>query len=282
MLSSVSHRKKTPVIVETAVITKSARRCPLCYHLDGYLEVKNGQIAHLDQDPSNSNEDNLVFMCLSHHSEYDSRTSQHKNFTKDEVKELRSRLYEAIDSCEHHSVKIRNEAANKEVNKVQQLISDSTREETPVSNLLRQAKVIAKEYQDQKLLDWIDKELNGYNNVLAGDLPLYRQFHGDAFGYNSFVGWKPIQFHSDEQKKDYTYATDGRSIPVIETSLKDINKIFILNSADSEQAIRKALSSSGVKVDTIQIRISRFKLHNIISSVRNYIHEWALGLDISN
>jgi hypothetical protein len=221
-------------------------------------------------------------MCLSHHSEYDSRTSQHKNFTKDEVKELRSRLYEAIDSCEHHSVKIRNEAVSKEVNKVQQLISDSTREETPVSNLLRQAKVIAKEYRDQKMLDWIDRELNGYNDVLANDLPLYRKFHGDAYGYNGFIGWHTIQFHSDKQKKSYTYTTTGEPVHRIEESLKNINGIFISNSTDSEQKIRRALSPSGGEVDKIHIRISRVTLYNIISSVRNNIHEWALELDISN
>jgi hypothetical protein len=42
------------------------------------LSEKLGQIAHLDKDPSNAAEDNLAFMCLTHHALYDSKTSQHK------------------------------------------------------------------------------------------------------------------------------------------------------------------------------------------------------------
>jgi hypothetical protein len=94
-------RRKTPSDIETAVLVNSARRCALCFHLLGDLNVKNGQIAHLDKDPSNSAEDNLAFMCLEHHSLFDSRTSQHKNYTLQEVKMARSKLYEAIAQNKH-------------------------------------------------------------------------------------------------------------------------------------------------------------------------------------
>src|SRR5436309_8649920 len=89
-------RKPTPVDIETAVLLKSARRCTLCFHLNGDLDEQIGQIAHLDKDPSNSAEDNLAFMCLEHHTLFDSKTSQHKNYTIQEVKAARSRLHEAI------------------------------------------------------------------------------------------------------------------------------------------------------------------------------------------
>jgi hypothetical protein len=69
--------------------------------LSGDLTEKHGQIAHLDQEPSNCTEDNLAFMCLVHHSLYDSHTSQHKNYTIAEVKVGRVRLYEAIAQQEH-------------------------------------------------------------------------------------------------------------------------------------------------------------------------------------
>jgi hypothetical protein len=60
-----------------------------------------GQIAHLDQDPSNDAEDNLAFLCFEHHSLYDSTTRQHKNYTLAEVKHMRNSLYEAIRNKEH-------------------------------------------------------------------------------------------------------------------------------------------------------------------------------------
>jgi hypothetical protein len=94
-------RKAVPPANETAELTKGARRCMLCFHLDGDLTEKVGQIAHLDQDPSNGLEDNLAWMCMPHHSQYDSKTSQHKNYTIPEVKAYRSKLYEAIARGEH-------------------------------------------------------------------------------------------------------------------------------------------------------------------------------------
>jgi hypothetical protein len=69
--------------------------------LSGDLDEKIGQIAHLDKDPSNYAEDNLAFMCLEHHTLFDSTTSQHKNYTLREVKTARRKLYEAITQRKH-------------------------------------------------------------------------------------------------------------------------------------------------------------------------------------
>ena len=83
------------------IFVRSSRRCALCFQLSGDLGEKKGQIAHLDQDPSNTAEDNLAFMCLEHHSLFDSRTSQHKNYTPHEVKAARRRLHDAIAQQVH-------------------------------------------------------------------------------------------------------------------------------------------------------------------------------------
>jgi hypothetical protein len=97
------NRKRIPIEIETAVLTKSARRCSLCFLLSRDLSERRGQIAHLDQDPSNYAEDNLAFMCLDHHSLYDSSTSQHKNYTISEVKVARAELYTAISRQAHET-----------------------------------------------------------------------------------------------------------------------------------------------------------------------------------
>ena len=94
-------RRNTPSDIETSVLVKSARRCTLCFYLSCDLSEKLGQIAHLDKDPSNAAEDNLAFLCLAHHTLYDSKTSQHKNYTIQEVKAAREKLYEAIANNKH-------------------------------------------------------------------------------------------------------------------------------------------------------------------------------------
>jgi hypothetical protein len=89
----MSERTRTDPAVESQVLLKSARRCCLCFHVNQDFDVKLGQIAHLDHDPSNGSEANLAYLCMEHHSLYDSRTSQHKNFTFREVVAARDALY---------------------------------------------------------------------------------------------------------------------------------------------------------------------------------------------
>lgn len=60
-------RTPTPVNDETNVLVKSVRRRALCFYLVGDLTEKHGQLAHVDQDSSNSAESNLAFLCIEHH-----------------------------------------------------------------------------------------------------------------------------------------------------------------------------------------------------------------------
>jgi hypothetical protein len=89
-------RKSLPPEIQTCILFESRRRCALCFHLREDLAVTPGQIAHLDRNPANYAEDNLAFLCLEHHDEYDSRTSQRKGFTIDEAKAARADLHQAI------------------------------------------------------------------------------------------------------------------------------------------------------------------------------------------
>jgi hypothetical protein len=91
-----SARRKTPSGTEAAVLLKSKRRCCLCYGLSGDHSQKPGQLAHIDRDPSNSDESNLVFLCLKHHDQYDTKTSQSKGLTPDELRHHRDALYAAL------------------------------------------------------------------------------------------------------------------------------------------------------------------------------------------
>jgi len=93
----MGNRKSIPKETETRVLTSSARRCALCFGLNNDLQEKKEQVAHLDQDPSNSDFDNLAWLCFNHHDAYDGKTRQSKNYTIGEVKTYRNKLYEEID-----------------------------------------------------------------------------------------------------------------------------------------------------------------------------------------
>jgi hypothetical protein len=95
-MSEEKTRQPIPKELEAEILLECARRCALCLQIDLDLNEKEGQIAHLDHNPANNKKDNLAFLCLPHHSIYDSTTSQHKNYTPTEVKEARKRLCELI------------------------------------------------------------------------------------------------------------------------------------------------------------------------------------------
>jgi len=69
----------------------------LCFGLDRNKDVVSGQIAHLDRNPHNNDPENLIWLCLEHHDQYDSRTSQSKGLSKDELRHYRAKLYDGSD-----------------------------------------------------------------------------------------------------------------------------------------------------------------------------------------
>ena len=89
-------RKSITLQVETAVLTLSRRRCALCFGLHADFEVKRGQIAHIDRNADNSAIENLAFLCIPHHDEYDSTTRQSKGLTAPELKRYRQELYKLL------------------------------------------------------------------------------------------------------------------------------------------------------------------------------------------
>ncbi len=92
-----TQRKKNPEAIKD-VLLKSKRRCCICFGLMHNHELKKGQVAHLDRDRTNDNPDNLAFLCLDHHDEYDSKTIQSKSLQISEVKAYREQLYQFLVS----------------------------------------------------------------------------------------------------------------------------------------------------------------------------------------
>lgn len=91
-------RPAIPIVVQTELLLQSRRRCCLCFGLKADIEVKEGQIAHLDRNPSNNKLDNLAWLCLSHHDHYDSVRRQTKRLTPEEVKSYRAQLHSQLSA----------------------------------------------------------------------------------------------------------------------------------------------------------------------------------------
>lgn len=89
----MAKRQAVRKLTQKDVLVASRRRCCICFCLEDVDKDCDGQIAHLDRNPSNSSFDNLAFLCLRHHDKYDSKTSQSKGYQEEEVREYRNQLY---------------------------------------------------------------------------------------------------------------------------------------------------------------------------------------------
>jgi len=93
-------RKSFPKAVETQVLIECRRRCALCFWINGDTAVKHGQIAHIDRNSQHVDANNAAFLCLRHHSEYDSRSRQAKGFTSAELQKCVDALHQALATPE--------------------------------------------------------------------------------------------------------------------------------------------------------------------------------------
>lgn len=91
-IEKLTIRPKIPRKVVASVLIECRRRCAICFGIDRGNLRKKGQVAHLDKNRNNNKKENLVWLCLSHHDEYDGRTSQSKGITIDEVRIYRDEL----------------------------------------------------------------------------------------------------------------------------------------------------------------------------------------------
>ncbi len=90
-------RKSIPPSTELSVLQRSRRRCALCWGFEHDLAVKRVQIAHVDHDASNTDENNLVALCQTHHDDYDTIPRQTRRLTPAELLRYRDELYDLLD-----------------------------------------------------------------------------------------------------------------------------------------------------------------------------------------
>ena len=206
-------RKHTPVDNETQILLASGRRCCVCFALNNDFEAKQGEIAHLDHDPSNPSTDNLVWMCLSHHATYDGRTSQTKNLTLSEIKRYRKMLYDQVkkelptrdqlvdignEPIDRQSlqtgtaVPVLNTIQNSTQDEIIQLLAKLQLRTIPLSQCITEILSLSQKIKDAHLARFCQNELSGYQSVEVA-MPTYRTI--EAFATTSaqinpwFIGW---------------------------------------------------------------------------------------------
>lgn len=157
---------------------------------------------------------------------------------------------------------------------VEELQREALDPNVSVTQLLRRAKVVAVKLKLDMVSDWLDAELNGYEDETL--VPEHRIQPGQAKWFNPVHGWLPIQGPSSimdqliyqkvqqpiSSLEDYMRRTDGEwHIPF---SQELINALFGKQPYPPSQA--------GVFLD-----VSRFV--EIVDCVRGKVLDWALDLE---
>ena len=139
-------RSKISRATETEVLVSSRRRCALCFGLHQTINLVKGQIAHVDHNPTNNSLDNLVWLCLQHHDEYDSRSSQSKGLTPSKLIHYRQELYARLEA----------EQSRLEPNRTTTHFSPQG---ATLARFLNERSVTGDKFDPQVRVDTLDKEL---------------------------------------------------------------------------------------------------------------------------
>jgi hypothetical protein len=96
---SKADRPKVPSGLEDDVLSKSARRCAMCFYLKRDFDAKlQGQMHHIDENPKNNRLDNLVYLCHDHHDDCHTQRWLSKKIRPNEIKRWRKHLYEYVQA----------------------------------------------------------------------------------------------------------------------------------------------------------------------------------------
>lgn len=161
---------------------------------------------------------------------------------------------------------------------VRRMQSDAADSTKLVSDVLRLAKLIAAKLDAADALIWIDRELDGYPNVIAKELPAYRQITGTPEALNPYHGWQAIIFQDAKSKKACSYCPIGQALGPLEESLRrSDNKGTFTFDYPPELAL-KVQKAIGHQI-SVRVEIGFGSLWNIIDQVRNLILNWSLALE---
>lgn len=93
---------------------------------------------------------------------------------------------------------------------------------TPVSELLRMAKVIAVKLQLPEAMNWIDSELKGYQDPTT--TPQYRFVRTHVRALSPAYGWQEVNIHPEDLRDAICNQQIFESAGVIESLLERLDK----------------------------------------------------------
>lgn len=136
---------------------------------------------------------------------------------------------------------------------------------------LRKAYVISRKLNINDMNEWINNELNGYQNMK--DIPNYRNITGTVEAYNFYHGWYPVKFSNLDVKELLSNIKLDFSISEMESMIKNSKTgIIYLNTGGTSYLV-------GELNTKVRFQTSTHTFIGITNRVKNIILDWTLQLD---
>jgi len=153
---------------------------------------------------------------------------------------------------------------------LQEMSSD---ENIPITALIRKALIVASKLNLSDFKKWIEKEINGYEEV--SEIPEYRNVTGEVKAFNPYNGlWIPLLW-ADAPEGVYNRKI-GQKISEIEYNYKFADgKIVVPFTQEQQQILIKNFDAPSPPY----LIINKAALAGILESVKDIILKWSLKLE---
>jgi hypothetical protein len=159
---------------------------------------------------------------------------------------------------------------------VLELQKDALEASVPITTLLRKALVVAKKLGIKEFQEWIQSELNGYDDF--DNIPDYRRLYGDVKAWNPYHGYIPVIIQNESMSESLRIRKTKQPISELE-SLLDKSKESGILQMPFPPAVENELMK-GTRSDLRpMLHISPNRIHGVLDIVRNTVLEWALKLE---
>jgi hypothetical protein len=155
---------------------------------------------------------------------------------------------------------------------VEQLQAEVMNLSVPVVSLLMKMKALATKLDLDELLEWVNRELAGYNET--DDIPDYRMVQGEYKVWNPYRGWQPIIFPKSIKIPSTRGVTSA--IGELEGRVAKPGELVTISLRPEEKAA--IVSSLQFPMDVAWIA-NPANVDGIVGAVRNLILEQSLKLE---
>ena len=155
------------------------------------------------------------------------------------------------------------------------LQQESLSKDSDVLNLLRKAYVVARKLKLTEFEEWVNNELNGYQE--ADKIPDYRKVRGEVKAWNPYHGWIPMIIQDNEIANQLSGHSASDSIPNLKNVYDSLNGNHATLQFDA--GMNNLLSNSRGFNTKYALLISAIQIYNIMERVRNIVLDWSITLE---